>query len=134
MHNGPAAELAIDAGDEAVQTAIETSVLFAAMLIVLGLGFWYNRRRLAAPFARIVSALQRVAGGQFVEPLPEDQPAEFGAIARGVNHMAKALAWREALQTYLSQLLAALNTSADDAASGISQALGIIADATKATG
>ncbi len=128
MHNGPAADLAIDAGDEAVQTAIETTVLFAAMLIVLGLGFWYNRRRLAAPFARIASALQRVAEGHFVEPLPEDQPAEFGAIARGVNHMAKALAWREALQAYLSQLLAALNAPADESATGLAQALEVIAD------
>src|SRR2546421_66871 len=103
-----ASELAADAGDDAVQAALAASVLFVAMLIVLGLGFWYNRRRLAAPFARIASALQRVAEGQFVESLPENQPAEFGAIARGVNHMAKALAWREELQAYLSQLLAAL--------------------------
>jgi len=128
------AELAIDAGDEAVQAALATSVLFAAMLIVLGLGFWYNRRRLAAPFARIASALQRVAEGHFVEPLPEDQPAEFGAIARGVNHMAKALAWREALQAYLSQLLAALNAPADESATGLAQALDVIAGATRATG
>src|SRR5438034_1488715 len=128
------AELAIDAGDEAVQAALATSVLFAAMLIVLGLGFWYNRRRLAAPFARIASALQRVAEGHFVEPLPEDQPAEFGAIARGVNHMAKALAWREALQASLSQLLAALNAPADESATGLAQALGVIAGATRATG
>jgi signal transduction histidine kinase/HAMP domain-containing protein len=129
-----AAELAADAGDDAVQAAVAASVLFVAMLVVLGLGFWYNRRRLAAPFSRIAQALQRVAEGQFVEPLPEDQPGEFGAIARGVNHMAKALAWREELQAYLSQLLAALNTSADDSASGLAQALGVIADATKATG
>ena len=129
-----AAELAADAGDEAVQAAIAASVLFAAMLIVLGLGFWYSRRRLAAPFSRIAQALDRVAAGQFVEPLPEDQPGEFGTIARGVNHMAKTLAWREELQAYLSQLLAALNTSADDAATGLSQALGVIAGATKAAG
>jgi signal transduction histidine kinase/HAMP domain-containing protein len=116
-----------------VQAALAASVLFAAMLGVLGLGFWYNRRRLAAPFARIAQALQRVAEGQFVEPLPEDQADEFGAIARGVNHMAKALAWREELQAYLSQLLAALNTSSDDATAGLTQALGVIAGATKAT-
>src|SRR6266540_26235 len=108
-----ATELAADAGDEAVQAALAASVLFAAMVGVLGLGFWYNRRRLATPFSRIAQALQRVAEGQFVEPLHEDQPGEFGSIARGVNHMAKALAWREELQAYLSQLLAALNTSAD---------------------
>ena len=129
-----AAELAADAGDDAVQAALAASVLFAAMLTVLGLGFWYNRRRLAAPFSRIAHALQRVAEGQFLEPLGEDQPGEFGAIARGVNHMAKSLAWREELQAYLSQLLAALNTSADDSATGLGQALGVIAGATKAGG
>src|SRR6266576_767551 len=48
--------------------------------------------------------------------------------------MAKALAWREALQAYLSQLLAALNTSSDDSATGLGQALGVIAGATRATG
>jgi signal transduction histidine kinase len=129
-----AAEFAADAGDDAVQTAIASTILFIAMLGVLGLGFWYNRRRLAAPFSHIAQALQRVAEGQFVEPLPEDQPGEFGAIARGVNHMARTLAWREELQAYLSQLLAALNTSSDDATAGLTQALGVIADATKATG
>ncbi len=129
-----ATELAADAGDDAVQAALAASVLFVAMVGVLGLGFWYNRRRLAAPFARIGHALQRVAEGQFVEPLPEDQADEFGAIARGVNHMAKALAWREELQAYLSQLLAALNTSSDDATTGLTQAWGGSAGATKATG
>src|SRR5882757_4067982 len=129
-----ATELAADAGDDAVQAALAASVLFAAMVVVLGLGFWYNRRRLAAPFARISKALQRVGEGQFLEPLPEDQAGEFGTIARGVNQMAKALVWREQLQAYLSQLLAALNTSSDDATTGLSQALGVISGATKATG
>ncbi len=134
MHEPAAAEIAAEAGDDAVQAALASTVLFASMLAVLGLGFWYNRRRLAAPFARISQALQRVAEGHFGEPLPEDQPGEFGVIARGVNRMATSLAWREELQAYLSQLLAALNTSADDAATGLSQALGVIAGATKATG
>lgn len=129
-----ATERAADAGDDALQAALASSVLFAATLIMLGLGFWYNRRRLAGPFARIVQALQRVAEGQFVDPLPEDQPDEFGTIARGVNRMAAALAWREELQAYLSQLLAALNTPADEAATGLTQALGVIAGATRATG
>jgi signal transduction histidine kinase len=129
-----AAELAADAGDDAVQAAVSASVLFVAMLVVLGVGFRYNRRRLAAPFSRIAQALQRVAEGQFVEPLPEDQPGEFGTIARGINHMARTLAWREELHAYLAQLLAALNTSADEAASGLAQAIGIIAAATRAPG
>jgi signal transduction histidine kinase len=129
-----AAELAAEAGDDAVQAALAASVLFASMLTVLGLGFWYNRRRLGEPFGRIAQALQRVAEGQFREPLPEDQPGEFGTIARGVNHMARTLAWREDLQAYLSQLLAALNTSADDSATGLGHALGIIAGAARASG
>ena len=129
-----AAELAADAGDTAVNAAIAATVLFLSMLIVLGLGFWYNRRRLAAPFGRVVTALQRVAEGQYLEPLSETQPGEFGTIARGVNRMAAALAWREQLQSYLSQLLAALNTPADEATTGLGQALGIIADATRASG
>ena len=129
-----AAELAADAGDDVVQAAVAASVLFAAMVVVLGLGFWYNRRRLAEPFSHIVNALQRVEEGQFLDPLPEDQPSEFGTIARGVNRMAKSLAWREALQAYMSQLLAALNTPADEAATGLGQALGVIAGATKTTG
>jgi signal transduction histidine kinase len=134
MGDAADAELAIDAGDEAVQAALATTVLFAAMLIVLGLGFWYNRRRLAVPFARIAQALERVAEGQFVEPLAETEPGEFGSIARGVNRMAQTLAWREELQAYLSQLLAALNAPAEESASGLSQALGVIAGATRATG
>ncbi|HTI04361.1 MAG TPA: ATP-binding protein [Gemmatimonadales bacterium] len=129
-----ATEVAADAGDDAVQAALAASVLFTAMLVVLGLGFWYNRRRLATPFSRIVQALSRVAEGQFLEPLAENEPGEFGTIARGVNHMAKTLAWREDLQAYLSQLLAALNTSSEDAATGLTQALGVIAGATRATG
>src|SRR5256885_14523610 len=56
-----ATELAADAGDDAVQAALAASVLFAAMVGVLGLGFWYNRRRLAVPFSRVAQALQRVA-------------------------------------------------------------------------
>src|SRR5882672_4176204 len=127
-------ELAADAGDNAVQAAVAASVLFVAMLTVLGLGFWYNRRRLAAPFGRVVTALERVAEGHFSERVPEDQPDEFGTIARGVNRMAAALAWREGLHEYLAQLLAALNAPPDEAASGLTQALGVIAGATHASG
>jgi signal transduction histidine kinase len=127
-------ELAADAGDDAVQAAVAATVLFAAMLVVLGLGFWYNRRRLAEPFGRVVTALGRVAEGHFAERLPEDQPDEFGTIARGVNRMAGALAWREQLHEYLTQLLAALNAPPDEAATGLAQALGVIAGATRATG
>src|SRR6266513_3704883 len=64
MQQTAAAELATDAGDDAVQAAIASTVLFVAMFVVLGLGFWYNRRRLATPFARIAQSLERVAEGQ----------------------------------------------------------------------
>ncbi len=127
-------ELAADAGDDTVQAAAAATVLFAAMLTVLGLGFWYNRRRLAAPFGRLVTALERVAAGHFGEPVPENEPDEFGTIARGVNRMAAALASRQQLHEYLTQLLAALNTSPDEGASGLGQALALIAGAAGARG
>src|SRR5881394_2671746 len=127
-------DLAVEAGDDAVQAAVAATVLFVAMLTVLGLGFWYNRRRLAAPFALVVTALERVAAGHFTERVPENQPDEFGTIARGVNRMAATLAWREGMHEYLAQLLAALNLPPDEAASGLTQALGVIAGATNSTG
>jgi len=47
-----ATELAADAGDEAVQAALASSVCCSPRWSAFfGLGFWYNRRRLAAPFA-----------------------------------------------------------------------------------
>ncbi|MGH7671642.1 MAG: HAMP domain-containing sensor histidine kinase [Gemmatimonadales bacterium] len=127
-----AEELAVDAGDAAIQAAIAATVLFAVMLVVLGLGFWYNRRRLAEPFGRVVAALERLAEGHFSERIPEGRPDEFGTIARGVNRMAVALAWRERLHEYLAQLLAALNAPPDDTATGLSQALGVVAGAMHA--
>jgi signal transduction histidine kinase/HAMP domain-containing protein len=126
-----AQDLAVEAGDDAVQAAVAVMVLFVSMFVVLGLGFWYNRRRLAAPFGRVVHALGRVADGHFGEPLPENEPDEFGTIARGINRMTAALAWRERLHEYLAQLLAALNAPPDDAGTGLAQALGVIAGATR---
>src|SRR5256712_4575437 len=100
-------ELAAEVGDDAIQAAIATTILFAVMLVALGVGLWYNRRRLAQPFAHVVSALERVAAGHYEERLDEDQPEEFGMIARGVNRMAGALASREGVQDSTAPLLAA---------------------------
>src|SRR5256885_10691589 len=79
------------------------------MLVALGVGLWYNRRRLAQPFAHVVSALERVAAGHYEERLDETQPEEFGTIARGVNRMAGAPARREGGQDSTPPPLAALN-------------------------
>src|SRR3989442_1157388 len=56
-------ELAAAVGDDAIQAAIATTILFAVMLVALGVGLWFNRRRLAQPFAHLVSAPERVAAG-----------------------------------------------------------------------
>jgi len=104
------------------------------MLVVLGVGLWYNRRRLATPFAHVVGALERVAAGQYAERVREDQPEEFGTIARGVNRMAAALAWRERMQAHTARLLAALNLPPQESAPGGSfgAALAVLAEATGA--
>src|SRR4029077_15598081 len=128
-------ELAAEVGDEAIQVAVQSTVIFLVMLVVLGVGLWYNRRRLATPFAHVVGALEHVAAGQYAERLREDQPEEFGAIARGVNRMAAALAWREWIQTHTAKLLATLNQPPQESAPGGSfgASLAVLADATGAT-
>ena len=128
-------ELAAEVGDNAIQAAAQTTVLFVIVLVALGIGLWYNRRRLAAPFAHVVGALERVAAGQYDERLGEDQPEEFGMIARGVNRMAAALAWRERMQDQQGRLLSALNAPPRDSAAGGSfgPALDVLATATGAT-
>jgi signal transduction histidine kinase len=124
-----------EVGDDAIQAAIQTMVLFAIVLVAIGVGLWYNRRRLAVPFSHVVTALERVATGQYAERLDEDQPEEFGMIAYSVNRMVAALAWREHLQDQLARLLTALNAPPGDAGAGGSfgPTLDVLAVATGAT-
>src|SRR3989441_622070 len=127
-------ELAAEVGDNAIQAAAQTTVIFVIVLGALGVGLWYNRRRLATPFAHVVGALQRVAAGRYDERLDEDQPEEFGTIAHGVNQMAAALGWRERMQDQAGRLLSALNAPPREATAGGSfgPALDVIAGATGA--
>src|SRR5437879_1005766 len=126
-------ELAAEVGDDAIQAAIATTIMFAVMLVALGVGRWDNRRRLAQPFAHVVSALERVAAGHYEERLDEDQPEEFGMIARGVNRMAGALASRELMQDSTARLLAALNPAVrDPSGDNFGPALEVLAAATDA--
>jgi len=129
-------ELAAEVGDNAIQAAVQTTVIFVIILVALGIGLWYNRRRLAIPFGHVVGALQRVAAGRYDERLDEHQPEEFGMIARGVNQMAAALAWRERMQDQVGRLLTALNAPPREATTGgggsFGPALDVIAGATGA--
>ncbi len=111
-------ELTVEVGDDAIQTAVQTSVIFVILLVVLGVALWYNRGRLAAPFAHVVGALERAAAGKYDERLDEKQPEEFGMIARGLNRMAAALAWRERMQDHTARLLTALNAPPSDSGAG----------------
>jgi len=124
-------DLAADAADDAIQAAAGTSVIFAAMLVVLAIGLWYNRRRLAQPFAQVAAALERIAGGDYTKRLAEGAPDEFGVVVSGINRMAASLAWRDRMHEYLSGLLTALNTPTGESA-GLRQALGILGAATGA--
>jgi len=133
-------ELAADVGDDAIQTALQTTIILAIVLVALAVGLSYNRRRLAAPFARIVLALERVATGSHAERLDESQPEEFGIIARSVNQMAASLAWRERMQDHIARLLTALNAptggggGGDAAGGGFGPTLEVLAAATGAAG
>ena len=128
-------ETTVEVGDNAIQAATQSTVLFTIVLVTLGIGLWYNRRRLAAPFAHVVGALERVAAGQYSERLAEDQPEEFRIIASGVNRMAAALAWRERVQDQEARLLTALNAPSRESGAGgsLAPALDVLAAATGAT-
>src|SRR5437588_845957 len=111
-------------------------IILAIVLFALAVGLLYNRRRLAAPFARIVVALERVATGTHAERLDESQPEEFGIIARSVNQMAASLAWRERMQEHIARLLTALNAptggggGGDAAVGGFGPTLEVLAGAS----
>jgi len=124
-------DIADEVGDDAIQAAAATTVIFCVILVALAVGLWYNRRRLEQPFAYVVSALERVAGGHYDERLDETQPEEFGIVAQGVNRMAAALAGRERMQAQITQLLGALHAPAGDGAS-FDQALSVLAATTGA--
>jgi signal transduction histidine kinase len=129
-------ELAVDAGDDAIQTAAQTTVIFVIVLFALGVGLWYNRRRLATPFSNVLGVLERVAGGHYEERLDENQPEEFGMIARGVNRMAETLAGRARMLDQAAQLLTALNAPTRESGPGgresFGPALDVLATATGA--
>src|SRR5256884_9016251 len=55
--------LAADVGDNAIQAAVQTTVIFVVVLVALGVGLWSNRRRLPPPFGPAVAPLRRVAPG-----------------------------------------------------------------------
>ena len=55
-------QLAADAGAGAVRAAIQTTVLSALVVAALAAGLWYSRRRFTSPFARVVTALEDLAG------------------------------------------------------------------------
>ncbi len=118
--------------DAAQQAALATTIILLAVLISLGIGLVYARRRLAEPFGAIVAALERVAAGEYGVRLPEQASGEFRAIAQGVNQMGETLAWRERIQDYLARLLAALNATTREG-TGLSPALDVLADVTQAT-
>jgi signal transduction histidine kinase/CheY-like chemotaxis protein/HAMP domain-containing protein len=127
-------DIATGVGEEAIQSATRTSIMFALMLVAVAVGLWYNRRRFAAPFHHVAAALERVAAGHYSERLAEDQSAEFGLIAQSVNRMAAALTWRERMQEQLAQLLTAINSPpTEKGAGGFGPTLEVLAAATGAS-
>jgi signal transduction histidine kinase/HAMP domain-containing protein len=123
--------LADDLADAARQSAQTTIIILLAVLLSLGIGLFYSKRRLAQPFAAIVAALERIGAGAYDARLPEETDSEFGTIVRGVNRMTETLAWRAGLQDYTARLLAALNAPAREGTS-LAPALDVIAEATGA--
>src|SRR5260370_225567 len=68
-------DLSAEVGDDAIQAALETTVLSVAILVTLAVGLWYTRRRLAKPFADVLGALEQAAAAPYEGRLHQDQPA-----------------------------------------------------------
>src|SRR5260370_30777401 len=58
-------DLSAEVGDDAIQAAVETTVLSIVILVTLGVGLWYTRRRLAVPFARLLGAPEPAAARRY---------------------------------------------------------------------
>jgi signal transduction histidine kinase len=126
-------DVSAEVGDDAIQAAVETTVLSIVILVTLAVGLWYTRRRLAQPFADVLGALEQAAAGRYGGRLDEDQPEEFGAVARSVNRMTAALASRQRMQEEAAHLLTALNARANEAGGGtFGPTLDVLAAATGA--
>src|SRR2546429_5169436 len=100
-------EVAADVGDNAIQSAVQTTLIMAIVLFALAVGLSYNRRRLAAPFARILAGPERAASRRSAARLDERPPAEVRTIARSGNQMAASPAWREQMQEPIARLFTA---------------------------
>jgi len=102
--------------------AYASSVLYVAILGVLGLGFWSQPRRLAAPFSRIAQARSTVARDSSSSRCRSSRGESARSPRR--HHMARTLAWREALRPTLAAAGGPQHSS-DDATAGLTQALGV---------
>src|SRR5437763_1660930 len=76
-------ELAADVGDNAIQSALQTTVILAIVLVALAIGLWYNRRRLVGDAANVLQYTGAAAAPVRAQlQLPESAaPDDRGGLA-----------------------------------------------------
>lgn len=100
--------------------ALTLGVLGGLLVVTLGTAAFLNRRFLLQPIARLVAGTHDVAEGKLDTEISVDSRDELGTLAGSFNEMTAMLrrrdealrdeiAWREAAQTELSALFAAMN-------------------------
>ncbi len=81
-------------GDVAARAAranlINRLLLFAALLVALGIALWFYRRVLS-PLSVTVAGFRTVANGDFSRRVPVNRADEIGSLAESFNHLSNRL-------------------------------------------
>src|SRR5205085_1693751 len=77
--------------------------LFCA-IIAVNAALWLTRR-LSRPVEQLVAGTQRIAQGDFSQPIRVDRRDELGALARSFNLMSEGLAQRDVIKDSLGQFV-----------------------------
>ncbi|MGH7506915.1 MAG: sensor histidine kinase [Longimicrobiales bacterium] len=68
-----------------------TILLLADVAIFMFIGHFLLKRRVVAPIESMIDEIELIAGGHYVNRLPETETQEMARLAAAVNHMAERL-------------------------------------------
>jgi anti-anti-sigma regulatory factor/HAMP domain-containing protein len=102
--------LADDLSRELRRSSITTLILVVVLSLVLGL---LLRQFIIAPLRRLSAASDQIARGVWITPAEQERADEFGALARSLSQMVKALHARESQLREQVAAVQSLNTELD---------------------
>ncbi|HLD65735.1 MAG TPA: EAL domain-containing protein [Pseudomonas sp.] len=76
--------------------------IFAAALLLAGLGAWWIANTVSRPLTRMVESVRRIASGDYQAPMQTRAGGEIGLLAREFSAMQQGIAEREATIGFLA--------------------------------